>query len=162
MSKLLWLTWGQSVPGNALAVSRHRPRLLVKVAVWAVQAKKVLAAQERLAIGSVRNPADSERLRIAAGLTPLKFKRALHAARLHQVSLDNPVQHTTASGSALAEQDLLESIPAEADDALNEESCLAALEVRQALLQLPDQEAAFIRHKYGLLDGLPKSRLEVF
>lgn len=126
-----------------------------------LQANKVLAAQERLAIDGVRNPAECEQLRIAAGLTPLKFKNAMHAVRLHQVSLDNPVQCTTTSGKAMAEQDLVENIPAEEDDALNEESCLAALEVRQALLQLPDQEATFIRHKYGLLDGHAKSRLQV-
>ena len=134
---------------------------ILPIILWLLQVYKTLTAQQQLNVDSVHNPAAFRQLQEAAGLTQSEFRNALRAVKLQQVSLDSPVQRSTASGKALVEQQLADSIPAEEAVGMSDDACFAAIEVQRALLQLPKLEAAFIRLKYGLQDGSPKSCAQV-
>lgn len=124
-----------------------------------LQANRILAAQQHDGNSSLSHPGLMEQLRQQIGLTKVKFANAVRALKLQQTSLDSCLPSESAWSTAPAGGSHVTSIAVES--VCSEDVYYATLAVQQALQQLPETEASFIQHMYGLQDGLAKNRTQV-
>lgn len=124
-----------------------------------LQANRIVAAQQQHPDGTQVQAHLMEQVRLQVGLTKIRFANAMRASKMQEMSLDSPPP--TAAIASDGADALLETIAADEAVGLEDDVCLANLAVQQALQQLPQREATFIQHMYGLVDGIPMNRAQV-